>query len=50
MLSGLIYIRNYSPRYVNYSLREAELNIILQMLNNFNVKQKIGREYLFYYI
>ena len=33
-------IRNYSPEVINIQRREAELNIILPMVNNFDIKQK----------
>ena len=33
-------IRNYSPEVINIQRREAELSIILPMVNNFNIKQK----------
>ena len=42
-------IRNYSPEVTNIQRREAELNIILLRVNNFDIKQK-GMEYLFYYM
>ena len=32
---------NYSPEVSNIQRREAELNIILPMVNNFNIKQKM---------
>ena len=33
-------IRNYSPEVLNIQQREAELNIILVRVNNFDIKQK----------
>ena len=33
-------IRNYSPEVRNIQRREAELNIILPRVNNFDIKQK----------
>ena len=36
----LFNIRNYSPEVINIQWREAELNIILPRVNNFNIKQK----------
>ena len=33
-------IRNYSPEVINIQRREAELNIILPRVNNFDIKQK----------
>ena len=36
----LFNIRNYSPEVINIYRREAELNIILPRVNNFNIKQK----------
>ena len=33
-------IRNYSPEVINIQRREAELNIILLRMNNFDIKQK----------
>ena len=32
--------RNYSPEVINVQQREAELNIILPRVNNFEIKQK----------
>ena len=48
----LFNIRNYSPEVINIQRRErsAELNIILSRVNNFDIKQKKGMEYLFYYM
>ena len=43
-------IRNYSPEVINIQRRQTELNIILLRVNNFNIKQKKGMEYLFYYM
>ena len=36
----LFNIRNYPPEKINIQRREAELNIILPRVNNFNIKQK----------
>ena len=36
----LFNIRNYSPEVINIQLREAELNIILPRVNNFDIKQE----------
>ena len=36
----LFNIRNYSPEVSDIQRREAELNIILQRVNNFDIKQK----------
>ena len=36
----LFNIRNYSPEVINIQRREAELNIILPRVNNFDNKQK----------
>ena len=36
----LFNIINYSPRLNNIQRREAELNIILPRVNNFDIKQK----------
>ena len=36
----LFNIRNYSPKVSNIQRREAELNIILLRVNNFDIKQK----------
>ena len=41
-------IRNDSPEVINIQRREVKLNIILSKVNNFDVKQKKGMEYLFY--
>ena len=43
-------IRSYSPEVINIQRREMELNIILLRVNNFDINQKKGMEYLFYYI
>ena len=39
-LAVLFNIRNYSPEVINIQRREAELNIILPRVNNFDIKQK----------
>ena len=36
----LFSIRNYSPEVLNIQRREADLNIILPRVNNFDIKQK----------
>ena len=36
----LFNIRNYSPEVKNIQRREAELNITLPRMNNFDIKQK----------
>ena len=36
----LFNIRNYSPELINIQLREAELNMILSRVTNFDIKQK----------
>ena len=36
----LFNIRNYSPEVIHIQRREAELNIVLPRMNNFNIKQK----------
>ena len=46
----LFNIRNYSPEVINIQQRKLELNITLPKVNNFNIKQKKGMEYLFYYM
>ena len=46
----LFNIRNYSPEVINIQRREAELNILLPRVNNFEIKQKKGMEYLFYHM
>ena len=35
----LLNIRNYSPKVINNQQREAQLNIILTRVNNFDIKQ-----------
>ena len=45
----LFNIRNYSPEVINIQLREAELNIILPRVNNFDIEQK-SIKCLFYYM
>ena len=42
----LFNIRNYSPEVINIQRCEAELNIILPRMNNFDIKQK-AMKYLF---
>ena len=46
----LVNIRHYSPKIINIQRRKAEVNIILPRMNNFDIKQKRGMEYLFYYM
>ena len=36
----LFNIRNYSPEVINIQRHEAELNIVLPRVNNFDIKQK----------
>ena len=36
----LFNVRNYSPKVINIQRRDAELNIILPRVNNFDIKQK----------
>ena len=36
----LFNIRNFSPEVINIQRREAELNIILPKVDNFDIKQK----------
>ena len=36
----LFNVRNYSPEVINIQRHEAELNIILPRVNNFDIKQK----------
>ena len=38
--ASLFNIRSYSPEVINIQRREAELNIILSRVNNFDIKQK----------
>ena len=40
----------HSPEVINIQQRKLELNITLPRVNNFNIKQKKGMEYLFYYM
>ena len=40
-------IRNYSPKVRNIKRREAELNIILKSVNNFDIKQNTSRNICF---
>ena len=49
-LLAFFNIRNYSPEVINVQRHEAELSIILTRMNNFDIKQKKGMEYLFYYM
>ena len=46
----LFNIRNYSLEAINIQQREAELNIILPRVNNFEIKQKSAWNISFYYI
>ena len=41
-LAFLFNIRNYSPEVSNIQRHEAELNIILPKVKNFNIKQKLA--------
>ena len=50
ILLAFLNIRNYSPEVINAQRHEAELSIILTRMNNFDIKQKKGMEYLFYYM
>ena len=36
----LFNIKNYPPEVINIQWSEAELNVILPRVNNFNIKQK----------
>ena len=36
----LLNIKNYSPEVINIQRLEAELNILLPRMNNFDIKQK----------
>ena len=38
--ASLFNIRNYSPEVIDIQQQEAELNIILTRVNNFDIKQK----------
>ena len=38
----LFNVRNCSPEVINMQRREAELNIILPRLDNFDIKQKLA--------
>ena len=44
----LFNIRNYSPGVINIQRREAEFNIVLPRVNNFDIEQQKGMECLFY--
>ena len=46
----LFNTRNYSPEVINIQRCKVELNIILLQVNNFDIRQKKGMEYLFYYM
>ena len=43
----LFNIRNYSPEVINIQRREAELDIILPRVSNFDIKQKKSRNICF---
>ena len=43
-------IEKYPLKISNIQKRKVELNITLQRVNNFDIKQKKVMEYLFYYI
>ena len=42
-------IRNYSPEAINIQLCEAELNIILPRVNNFDIEQKRHQMFVLLY-
>ena len=46
----LVNIRNYSPKVRNIKRGKVELNITLPKVNNSDIKQKNGMEYLFHHI
>ena len=46
----LLNVRIHSPEVINIQRRETELKIILPRVNNFDIKQKKGMEYLFHYM
>ena len=39
-MSFMFNIKNYSPEVINIQRQEAEFNIILARVNNFDIKQK----------
>ena len=43
----LFNIRNYSPKVINIQRREAEFNVILPRVNNFDIKLKKARNICF---
>ena len=45
----LFNVRNYSPKVINIQRREAELNIVLPKVNNFNIKQKRHGIFVLFY-
>ena len=51
MLHAFLFnIRNYSPEVINIQRREAELNIILPRVHNFDIKQKRHGIFMFYFM
>ena len=44
----LFNIRNYSPKVINIQRHEAELNIVLRRVNNFDIKLRFGIFVLLY--
>ena len=46
----LFNIRNYSPEASNIQRHDAELNIILPRVNNFDIKQKSAWNVFFIYL
>ena len=43
----LFNIRNYSPKVKNIKRRQAELNIMLKRMNNFDIKQNTSQNICF---
>ena len=50
ILQVFLFNGNYSPKVINIQWREAELNIILPRVNNFDIIWKQDMEYLCYYM
>ena len=45
----LFNMRNFSPEVINIQRREADLNIILPKVNNFDIKQKRREIFVLFY-
>ena len=46
----LFNVKNYSPEVINIQRRKAEVNIILPIVSNFDIKQKKAGNICFIYM